>query len=483
MDLTELVSPHVAMPVIGVVVCAIMVFAFGFRSPVQPPSFNFEEEGDKKNKRKIKQTKTKSPINGHVINEPTAEDVTKVVSKSPKVLKTKNETPKATVKKDVRQEPKSDKKEKLQPQKKLHEKEEIVKKEKVILKKETEDDGEWTTIQVSKKSNKKKTTKKEGSRAESENEAETVLMPVIEAAAASASQVQEADESSSPLSNKSKKKKKEKTVEKNKIDEKENIIPVTQKPVVAVSSVTSQVEDQQDGKRKKAKKEKKLSGPMNAAAGAAPAAENLPQDAAPASAKSVKKDTLPATPSGGKATSSTVDSVIAAADPIKASGKKAKAAPLSGDVELTTPSVSSAPVQPELAKPSLSNIKKGKASLAPSTAVPTVTEPSKSSPKKKKGKVSDIVQEDKSEKVVDIQIKPVETTKKTVDKNVEKKKPVETQPPASKAEVETVQEPQNSASTIAPELTPTSNVSFDEVGDSWQEAAPKSKKKKPRRDN
>ena len=57
MEPIELMSPHVAVPVIGVIICAVLVFALGFRSPVQPPSFKFEEP-EKKSK---KEKKSKSP--------------------------------------------------------------------------------------------------------------------------------------------------------------------------------------------------------------------------------------------------------------------------------------------------------------------------------------------------------------------------------------------------------------------------------------
>ena len=58
MDPIELMSPHVAIPVIGVLMCAVMVFAFGFRSSVQPPSFAFDDEQEKRSaKKKVKPAK------------------------------------------------------------------------------------------------------------------------------------------------------------------------------------------------------------------------------------------------------------------------------------------------------------------------------------------------------------------------------------------------------------------------------------------
>ena len=54
MELTEVVSPHVAVPVVGVLLCAFLVFAFGFKTPGQPPSFNFEEDNKRKRSKKSK---------------------------------------------------------------------------------------------------------------------------------------------------------------------------------------------------------------------------------------------------------------------------------------------------------------------------------------------------------------------------------------------------------------------------------------------
>ncbi|KAK6178843.1 hypothetical protein SNE40_011337 [Patella caerulea] len=80
MELTEVVSTHVALPVIGVLLCALLVFAFGFRSPVQPPSFDFSE--DKKNQKKTKKSKTKGQTNGHAVT--VKEETAAVKSVSPK---------------------------------------------------------------------------------------------------------------------------------------------------------------------------------------------------------------------------------------------------------------------------------------------------------------------------------------------------------------------------------------------------------------
>ena len=55
MEITEVVTPSVAIPVLGVLVCAFLVFAFGFKSPGQPPSFDaFDEENKKKKTKRSK---------------------------------------------------------------------------------------------------------------------------------------------------------------------------------------------------------------------------------------------------------------------------------------------------------------------------------------------------------------------------------------------------------------------------------------------
>ena len=56
MELTEIASVHVAVPVFAVVFCAFLVFIFGFKSPAQPPSFDFEDER-KQHQRKGKKIK------------------------------------------------------------------------------------------------------------------------------------------------------------------------------------------------------------------------------------------------------------------------------------------------------------------------------------------------------------------------------------------------------------------------------------------
>ncbi len=56
MELAEVVNPQFAFPVVGVVLCAVLVFALGFKSPVQPPSFDFDDDKPK-SKKQLKRAK------------------------------------------------------------------------------------------------------------------------------------------------------------------------------------------------------------------------------------------------------------------------------------------------------------------------------------------------------------------------------------------------------------------------------------------
>ncbi|KAG1705093.1 hypothetical protein GQR58_003887 [Nymphon striatum] len=64
----ELIDAHYAIPVVGVVIFALLVFAFGFKSSVQPPNFNYlldqKQTGGKSNRKKNKEKK--SIPNGHI---------------------------------------------------------------------------------------------------------------------------------------------------------------------------------------------------------------------------------------------------------------------------------------------------------------------------------------------------------------------------------------------------------------------------------
>ena len=62
MELAEVTTPPFIFPVVGVVLCAVLVFAFGFKSPVNPPSFIFEDEGKKSNKKQKKTKESRSIV-------------------------------------------------------------------------------------------------------------------------------------------------------------------------------------------------------------------------------------------------------------------------------------------------------------------------------------------------------------------------------------------------------------------------------------
>lgn len=57
MEFVQALNPLYAFPIVAVILCAFVVYAFGFKSPVQPPSFDgIEEEKKISKKRKTKET-------------------------------------------------------------------------------------------------------------------------------------------------------------------------------------------------------------------------------------------------------------------------------------------------------------------------------------------------------------------------------------------------------------------------------------------
>lgn len=60
MELSDVVTAHFAFPVVGVVLCAVLVFAFGFKSPVEPPSFDALDDDEKKTKKTRQKKQTHS---------------------------------------------------------------------------------------------------------------------------------------------------------------------------------------------------------------------------------------------------------------------------------------------------------------------------------------------------------------------------------------------------------------------------------------
>lgn len=55
MEFIQAFNPLYAVPIVAVILCAFIVYAFGFKSPVPPPSFEgIEEEKKYTKKRKVK---------------------------------------------------------------------------------------------------------------------------------------------------------------------------------------------------------------------------------------------------------------------------------------------------------------------------------------------------------------------------------------------------------------------------------------------
>lgn len=168
MEFTEVVSAHVAFPVLGVLVCAVLVFAFGFKSPVQPPSFDFDDERNK-SQRRNKKSKSKPQINGHVIavvteeaskpNFPKPKSAPKTTKQDSKSSKAENTTPKADSKKD------KTKRGTKEYAKAKDEKPAASAKTKMML----EDDGEWE-VQRSRKDKKQKPKEECGKKSDSNDD-------------------------------------------------------------------------------------------------------------------------------------------------------------------------------------------------------------------------------------------------------------------------------------------------------------------------
>ena len=59
MELAEIVSPHVTVPVLAVVFCALLFFFFGFNTSIQPPTFVFDDDQKHRRGKKIKVSRGK----------------------------------------------------------------------------------------------------------------------------------------------------------------------------------------------------------------------------------------------------------------------------------------------------------------------------------------------------------------------------------------------------------------------------------------
>lgn len=154
MELTEVVTPSVAIPVLGVLVCAFLVFAFGFKSPGQPPSFEaFDEESKKK---RNKRSKGKSQSNGHALTIPDEGNINTSAKPQPSPKQTK-QTPKQASSTKGKQA--SQALEQPKKTKKAAVVKEVAKEQPVTPKQEqqeTQDDDGWQTIIKKDKKQKKR---------------------------------------------------------------------------------------------------------------------------------------------------------------------------------------------------------------------------------------------------------------------------------------------------------------------------------------
>lgn len=60
-EFVQALNPLYAFPIVAVILCAFIVYAFGFKSPVQPPCFDGIEEEKKVTKKR--KTKESSKVN------------------------------------------------------------------------------------------------------------------------------------------------------------------------------------------------------------------------------------------------------------------------------------------------------------------------------------------------------------------------------------------------------------------------------------
>lgn len=132
MDYLELVNVQFAIPIVGVILCVLLIFAFGFRSVGQP---SFEAMGEvetkkKKGKELKKNNKTKT-TNGNVVVEKVKHDLEKKPTMKKRFAENKSNK-QLSVSKSLNQKP-------AQP---------IIEEETTIK------DGEWQTCLSKKKSRK-----------------------------------------------------------------------------------------------------------------------------------------------------------------------------------------------------------------------------------------------------------------------------------------------------------------------------------------
>ncbi|XP_074641947.1 uncharacterized protein LOC141899492 [Tubulanus polymorphus] len=210
MELSEVVSAQFAFPVCGVLLCAVLVFAFGFKSSVQPPSFDFEDESEKRQKKLKKSKKSSSSVNGHVSSNNTHTTSNKAAPK--KVVGSpsqKTKTKKSTTQRATN-----------------------VKSEVAIETSSPIDnngnDGEWTTA-LSKKEKKLRSKEKRDETMPEDTDA------VIEEATAAIESPKNQAKKEKIIKKSPKDEKKEETVEEAPVtkivEEKEEVVPETVKPM------------------------------------------------------------------------------------------------------------------------------------------------------------------------------------------------------------------------------------------------------------
>ncbi|GBM08346.1 hypothetical protein AVEN_108351-1 [Araneus ventricosus] len=153
MEFIQAFNPLYAVPIVAVILCAFIVYAFGFKSPVQPPSFEgIEEEKKYPKKRRGKETqKSNKLIQNGKVNGSTVTKSAAVPAKK-KETNEKNATSEKSSssgeKSTVVSEKKASKKNKAQNEKKLPQE----KKKESFSHDELNDDG-WVQL-VSKKGRK-----------------------------------------------------------------------------------------------------------------------------------------------------------------------------------------------------------------------------------------------------------------------------------------------------------------------------------------
>ncbi|XP_054721679.1 probable replication factor C subunit 1 [Uloborus diversus] len=138
-----------AIPVVAVIFCAIIVYAVGFKTPVQPPSFDGIEEEKKLTKKK----KTKDSSKSKLLQNGKANGTAVLKNQSPPNKKKENSEKRAPVEKPVPEKPVVNEKKANKKNKQQNEKQNLAEKKKeVAILDDVNDDG-WVQL-VSKKGRK-----------------------------------------------------------------------------------------------------------------------------------------------------------------------------------------------------------------------------------------------------------------------------------------------------------------------------------------